>query len=85
MLANHKDSFPQVLSLVGRKRPYFTKNPNELRAPEKINDTDIFVEINVSANQIVRLAKSMVSLFGYSKDDLKLDFKKPERETEFTC
>jgi predicted type IV restriction endonuclease len=78
MLANHKDSFPQILNLIGRKRPYFTKNPNELRVPERIDDTDIFVEINVSANQIVRLAKAIVSLFGYSKDDLKLDFKKPE-------
>jgi predicted type IV restriction endonuclease len=75
MLANHKDTFPQVLSLVGRKRPYFTKNPNELRVPERIDYTDIFVEINVSANRIVKLANAIVSLFGYSKDDLKLDFK----------
>jgi predicted type IV restriction endonuclease len=75
MLANHKDRFTQVLNLIGRKRPYFTKNPNELRVPERIDDTDIFVEINVSANQIVRLANAIVSLFGYSKDDLKLDFK----------
>ena len=79
MLANHKDRFPQVLNLIGRKRPYFTKNPNELRVPERINDTDIFVEINVSANQIVRLATAIVSLFGYSKDDLTLDFMKLEK------
>jgi predicted type IV restriction endonuclease len=78
MLANHKDTFPQILNLVGRKRPYFTRNPDELRVPERIDDIDIFVEINVSANQIVRLAISIVSLFGYSQDDLKLDFKKPE-------
>jgi hypothetical protein len=78
MLANHKDSFPQILNLIGRKRPYFTRNQNELRVPERVDDTDIFVEINVSANQIVRLAKAIVSLFGYSKDDLSLDFKKPE-------
>ena len=78
MLANHKDSFPQILNLVGRKRHYLTRNPNELRVPERIDDTDIYVEINVSANRIVKLATSIVSLFGYSKDDLKLDFIKPE-------
>ena len=67
----HKKDFEKVLSLKGRKRPYFTKNANELRVPEKIIDTDLFVETNLSANSIVSLCEDVVSLFGY-KDSFKI-------------
>ncbi len=73
MLATHRDRFEQVLNLRGRKRPYFTRNPNELRAPEKINETDIYVEINLSANSIVKLSIDILSLFGYTKDDFSIE------------
>ncbi len=68
----HKDNFNKVLSLRGTKRPYFTKNPNELRVPEKIKGTDIFVETHWSANGIVRLCEDVLSLFGH-KDSLKIE------------
>ncbi len=68
----HKKDFDKVLSLKGRKRPYFTKNANELRVPEKIKSTDIFVETNLSANSIVSLCEDVLSLFGY-KDSLKIE------------
>jgi len=67
----HKD-FDKVLSLRGRKRPYFTKNANELRVPEKIEGTDIFAETNLSANSIVSLCEDVLSLFGY-KASLKIE------------
>ena len=67
---NRKD-LDKLLLLKGRKRPYFTKNKNELRIPEKINGTDIFVECNLSANSIVNLCKEMLDIFDY-KDDLKI-------------
>ena len=35
MLKTHNNQFDQILNLVGRKRPYFTKNPNELREAKK--------------------------------------------------
>jgi hypothetical protein len=75
MLDKHRDQFSQVLSLVGRKRPYFTREPNKLRVAERIDETDIFVEINVSANRIVKLSRQIVALFGYSTEDLSFDFK----------
>lgn len=77
MLRKHRDQFFQVLSLVGRKRPYFTKDSNELRVAEKIDDTDIFVEINVSANRIATLSKRIIELFGYSKDALSFNVERP--------
>ncbi len=73
MLATHKERFEQVLNLIGRKRPYFTRNPNELMSPERINGTDIYVEVNLSANSIVKLSIDILSLFGYTKDDLSIE------------
>jgi predicted type IV restriction endonuclease len=73
MLDTHRLRFNQVLVLRGRKRPYFSKNPNDLRTPKKILGTDIYVEVNLSANNIVRLSKDILSLFGYRGDDLSIE------------
>lgn len=69
MLSAHKEQFDKVLNLAGRKRPYFTRNPNELRKPERINNTEIYVETHLSANSIVKLAKNILAVFGYGEDD----------------
>jgi len=69
----HRNNFERVLSLQGRKRPYFTKNANELRYPEKIEGTPIFVEINLNANNIVKMCLDVLSLFGYSEEDLNIE------------
>lgn len=69
----HRNNFEKVLILQGRKRPYFTKNVNELRLPEKIKNTNIFVETNLSANGIVKMCLDVLSLFGYSKEDLTIE------------
>ena len=68
----HRNDFTKVLSLRGTKRIYFTRNPNELRLPEKIKGTDIFVETHWSANSIVKLCEDVLSLFEY-KDALKIE------------
>ena len=75
MLSTHREQFDKVLKLVWRKRPYFTRNPNELRNPERINNTDIYVETNLSANQIVKLSKSIISLFGYKENGLSIEIR----------
>jgi hypothetical protein len=76
MVSIHRDQFDRVLNIVGRKRPYFTKNRNELRAPEKIQGTNIYVEINLSANSVVKIAKEMVTLLGYAESDLMFELKR---------
>jgi len=73
MLTLHGDRFEQVLNLVGRKRPYFTKNKDELRIPGRIKRTDIYVELNLSANSIAKLSKDVISLFGYDSEDLSIE------------
>jgi len=73
MHLKYPKDFPRVLDLTGRKRPYFSKNPNELRAPERIDGTDIYAETNLSANAIVGITKKVLALFGYPDNALKIE------------
>ena len=68
----HLQNFTHVLSLVGRKRPYYTKDPSLLRSAQPIADSNIFVEANLSAINIVQLSRDAISLFGYSKNELQV-------------
>jgi hypothetical protein len=62
--------------LTGHKRPYFSKNPNELREPREIKDSGIYVETNLSANNIVKFSFEIISLFSYSEKDLVIETNK---------
>jgi len=69
----HMDSFAKVaLDLRGKKRPYFSKNPAELRKPHKLAASDIFVETNLSANNIVALSRVLLEKLGHDPDSLVL-------------
>ncbi|VVB68682.1 Uncharacterised protein [uncultured archaeon] len=69
----HADRFDSVLTLVGRQRPFFSKNPGDLRSPEQIEGTDIFAEVNLSSYSAVKLSKNVLSLFGYPESDLSME------------
>lgn len=71
--ASHSIDFEKVVTLKGRKRPYFTHNANELRAPQKISNTNIFVETNLSANSIVKICFDFLAIFGYSQRDFRIE------------
>lgn len=75
ILDTHKDRFEYVLTLIGPKRPYFSKNPNELLNAEKIPGTDIYVEVNIGAMGVVRLCKKILKLFGNNESDLSIKVK----------
>ena len=69
----HMDSFAKVaLDLRGKKRPYFSKNPSELRKPHKLAASEIFVETNLSANNIVALSRVLLEKLGHDPDSLAL-------------
>ena len=40
---------------------------------DEINNSDIYIETNHSANSIVKICKKLLRLFGYSDGDLGLD------------
>lgn len=69
----HGAEFKKVLSLKGRKRPYFSLNKDELWEPRRISNTDIFVETKLSANSIVKISFDILAVFGFSTNDLKIE------------
>lgn len=69
----HRSDFEKVLTLRGKKRPYFTYKANELRKPQKISRTNIFIETNLNANMIVKICFNLLAIFGYSNTDLKFE------------
>lgn len=64
--------FDIITNVSGKKRPYFTKNENELRNPSKIVNSEYFVETNLSANNVVQIIKDVLTLFKYEISDLKI-------------
>lgn len=72
MYSIHFSSFNKVLQLQGRKRPYFTRNPDELRVPQQVGNSDMYMETNLSSNQIIKIVISVITLFGYSERDFSV-------------
>lgn len=72
MANTHKDRFEDILKLSGRQKPFFTKDPSELRSPKLIDGTDIYAELNLGAEGIVRLSKNVINIFGYNDNDLSI-------------
>jgi len=64
----HPKEFEIITNVSGKKRPYFTKNNNELRSPAKISNSNYFVETNLSANNIVSIIKEVLRIFNYEED-----------------
>ena len=73
MVDIHRDQFEKVLSLRGYKNPHFTKNPNDLSSPAKIDGTDIYAETKFNATDIVKQSRNILSLFGYTENDLSIE------------
>jgi negative regulator of replication initiation len=69
----HMDIFWKVaLDLHGKKRPYFSKNPADLRKPHKLAASDIYVETNLSANNIVAISRILLEKLGHDPNSLTI-------------
>ena len=55
---------------------YFTKNSDELRFPENIEDTGIFVETYMTPNEAAKTAQSILSFFEYPEADFSISTEK---------
>lgn len=54
----------RILSVQGRKRKYFSYDPNELtKYRERIPDSDIYAELNENANTLYRRGKEILQLY----------------------
>ncbi len=72
---SHPDSFMKCLILKGRTRQYFSKNKNDLYYPKQINNSEYYVETNLSANDIVKILKDLMRLLGYKESELQIFIK----------
>jgi hypothetical protein len=70
---SHREHFDDILTISGRKRLFFSRNPADLRTPNQIDGTDIYVETNLSADSILRLSRNVIEKFGYSESDLSIE------------
>ncbi len=71
--SDHREDFERVLGLRGRKRPYFSKDRRELRFPESIGDTGIYVETNLSVRGVIDIVKRMLKEFGYPESSIFIE------------
>lgn len=61
-----KDAFEKIaLKLCGKKRPYFSKNRADLRKPQRVANSDFFVETNLSANSVFAISVVLLGKLGH--------------------
>ena len=70
--SEHKKDIKSLLWHSVGDKYYFSKNMNELRFPEQIGSTEIFLQTHMTPNEAVKLAYSIVSFFKYSQDDFSV-------------
>jgi hypothetical protein len=68
MALQHKDRLEELFSIKGDIYPYFSRNQQELKSPEPIEGTDIYVETNYAKGMLLKIARDVVTLFGYPED-----------------
>jgi negative regulator of replication initiation len=62
-----------ALSIVGRKRPYFSYDRTKLRQPAQIPNTELFFEANLSANSLVKLCYTVIEKVGLARSVLSFE------------
>ena len=69
----NKKDFEKVLWISNDQRARFSRYGDQLRIPEKIKRTDIYVETQLSADEVVRTTCNLLAEFGYSKEALDIE------------
>ena len=72
-VANHTKDFEKVLWISDDQKTCFSRYSDQLRIPEKIKRTDIFVETKMTPDEVVKTAKKLLVEFGYDRNDLSID------------
>jgi predicted type IV restriction endonuclease len=72
---NRKDELEVLFTLATPQREYFSKNPYEFLTGEKISGTNIYVDANLSAREVVELSHKMLMLFARKESDLSIEVK----------
>jgi hypothetical protein len=68
--ASHAQEFEKVLWMYDDHQPCFTRYSDQLRIPEKIRKTNIYVETKLTADEIVKTVGDLMTEFGYGHEEL---------------
>jgi hypothetical protein len=71
--ATHTKDFEKVLWISDDQKTCFSRYSDQLRIPEKIKQTDIFVETKMTPDEVVKTAEKLLEEFGYDRNDLSID------------
>lgn len=77
LIKKNRKAFNQLADselMKGGKRVYLSKNENAVYFPRKLNN-GLFIDVNLSANTIVRVINKMLTGCGYKESDLKIILK----------
>ncbi len=74
LFKKHESEFQKALKLRGRKLPWVSADPEELRAPSEIEGSPYFIDVHLSAKAIERRCNRLLSTFGHNSDDLEILF-----------
>ena len=71
--STHTKDFEKVLWISDDQKTCFSRYSDQLRIPEKIKRTDIFVETRLTPDEVVKTAEKLLEEFGYDRKDLSID------------
>lgn len=71
----HKDDLDVLFTLSKPGKEFFSKNPYQLLTCEKIAGTGMYVDVNLTAKEVVDLTQKMLHLLGYEENALSLEVK----------
>jgi hypothetical protein len=69
----HEKDFEKVLWISDDQKTCFSRYSDQLRIPEKIKRTDIFVETKMTPDEVVKTAEKLLKEFGYDSSDWSID------------
>ena len=71
--STHKKDFEKVLWISDDQKTCYSRYSDQLKIPEKIKGTDIFVETKMNPDEVVKTAKKLIEEFGFDRNDLSIE------------
>lgn len=69
-------SLEQDPDLVGRKRPYFSRDGLDMDTPAKVPDADLYVETHVSARYLRKMIRNLLQKYGIPQEEYLIYLRK---------
>ncbi|MYK69495.1 MAG: hypothetical protein F4020_08190 [Gammaproteobacteria bacterium] len=74
LFEKHGGEFEKALELRGRKLPWVSTDPTELRSASGIMGSSYFIDVHLSAKAIERRCSRLLGVFGHNSGDLEILF-----------